>query len=124
MWRPHLCRSVAHDLVQPASDMADLGSRAKGHERTQEGLLQDVLHMPVRVEAARQSQKLRTVTLDDRGKRAVVACPGETREPLVGLGTEKQFGEPDASASKASASSTGTVADTRSDPQLDDGPMT
>lgn len=58
--------------------------------------MQDVLRMPVRVEAARQSQKLRTVTLDDRGKRAVVACPGETREPLVGLGTEKQFGEPDA----------------------------
>jgi hypothetical protein len=76
-------RGVAHNLVQPPTQVPDLGARPEGRERAQKGLLEEILRVPVRVEAACERQQLRAVALHDRRKRTIMAAPREADEPLV-----------------------------------------
>jgi hypothetical protein len=40
-------RGVTHNLVQPPTQVPDLGARPEGRERAQEGLLEEIFCMPI-----------------------------------------------------------------------------
>jgi hypothetical protein len=80
-----LQRCVADDLVEPTADVLHLGARSERGERAHQSLLNDVLRIALRSEAARKPHELTFVARGNGDKRPVMPRTREADQTLVRL---------------------------------------
>jgi hypothetical protein len=80
---------IAQDLMQPAANMANFGSRLKGRQGGQECLLNEIIR-PLRTDLLGVGMERQPVALGDEFKRTLVPQPGQRGKPFIRLRSEQQ----------------------------------